>query len=95
MLALGSDLVNDSLKYVKLLTQNKKEIAAVNPAEPFSSLLVLHRLRAVQLIAAHSYFQLFCHRIEANTNCVACQNNTICPKATVCSREIPCDFNGF
>lgn len=57
MLALGSDLVNESLKYVKLLTQNKKEITAVNPAKPLSSILVLYRLRAVQLIAAHSYFQ--------------------------------------
>lgn len=57
MLALGSDLVNESLKYVKLLTQNKKEITAVNPAKPLSSILVLYRLRAAQLIAAHSYFQ--------------------------------------
>lgn len=62
MLALGSDLVNDSLKYLKLLTQNKKEITAVNPSKPLSSVLVLYTLRAVQLMDGHSYFQLFCHR---------------------------------
>lgn len=62
MLASGSDLANDSLKYLKLLTQNKKEITAVNPSKPLSSVLVLYTLKAVQLMAARSYFQLFCHR---------------------------------